>query len=236
MTESLRTSVSDDSMSTRYSLTEDDRSTVSPPALDYVHPILEDDEQDLMDSFGDKVTSSKDLVSLMEDDEPDYDHLADSPIVLKSLHNFQPESPDHSPFSPEDSESDYDHIAPLESTLDIKVSPQRRSNSSSPNTHSHSSTHDKDRQSRAIRRRAITGKRPDYSPNGYTRTHGDQSPSNNRGGIVFSANPDVLQLNSTAFCSSPDSGVQDDFASAVNSTIVNQSIFNSRKANARNHS
>ncbi|XP_064396401.1 GTPase-activating Rap/Ran-GAP domain-like protein 3 isoform X3 [Halichondria panicea] len=225
MTETpLRNSVSYDSMSTGYSITEDERRGVYPSALDDVHPIMEDEEQGLISSFGDK---SKDELSALEDDGPDYDHL-DSPISLKSLQGFQTNSPEHSPFSPVDSESDYDHIAPLESPIDLKSSPQSfrdyQKLSSSPPTN-------REPGSRAIRRRGIvTGKRP-----GYTKTPGDQSPGRNRGGGVFNTTPETLPFQS----SSPDSGVQDDFAATANnfnSSIANHPFLSNRRTNVRHHS
>lgn len=217
----LRNSVSYESMSTRYSITDDDRSRSYPSALDDVHPIMEDEEQGLIHSFGDK---NKDQSSSLEEDGPDYDHL-DSPILLKSLQGFQTSSPDeNSLFSPVDSESDYDHIAPLESTLDMKSPPQSfrdyQKLSGSPPTN-------KEPGSRAIRRRVVTGKRP-----GYNKSLGDQSPGHNRGGGVFSTTPETLSFQS----SSPDSGVQDDFAATANSfnnSIVNHPFLSSRRTNIR---
>lgn len=207
-----RSSVSDESMSPRYSMTEDDRSTVSPAALDYVHPILEDEE--LVNNFDEK---SKNIL----DEDPDYDHLDSPLIMLKSLQGFQNHSPDHSPFADDNSESDYDHIAPLDSMMNMK-SP---SHSFRDGQKQGDSPLNKEQGSRAIRRRVVTGKRSDY-----VKSVGDQSPSLNRSGIPCNTTtPDPLVLNST-LCSSPDSGVQDDFAPSVNT--YNSSIYSRRTRNS----
>lgn len=211
--DSLRNSVSDESMSTQYSMTEENRSTVSPAAMDFVHPILEDEEL-VNNNFDEKSQT------ILDEEDPDYDHL-DSPIMLKSLQGFQNSSPDHSSFADDNSESDYDHIAPLENFIDIKSPPQsfkdhQKQKDSSPN---------RDQTSRAIKRRVITGKKTDYF-----KSAGEQSPGLGRNGNMIS---DPLVLNST-LCSSPDSGVQDDFAPSVNT--YNSSIYSRRTRNAHQSS
>lgn len=209
--ESLRSSVSDESMSTRYSMTEDNRSTVSPSALDNVHPILEDEE--LVNNFDEK--SSK---GILDDEEPDYDHL-DSPIMLKSLQGFQNHSPDNSPFADDGSEHDYDHIAPIETMLKIKCPSQSFRDDQK---QSRDSPLNKEPGSRAIRRRVVTGKRSDY-----IKSAGESSS-----GRTITTTLDPLVLNST-LCSSPDSGVQDDFAPSANSYNNNNgSIYSRRTRNS----
>ena len=265
--ESIHTSVSDDSMS-RYSITEstiEERTTVSPPTLDYVHPILEDNENpsnilnsfdEVVPVFNEKQSVPKDLTELSDDD--DYDHitpLSESPIVLKSLEGSPDEGSSHLDFSPtaiDDDDDDYDHIAPLDDVtpLTMKSIPNSYMND---DLDSYSTTMNKsdigacsDRgtcSSRAIRRRVVKGRSPyrdDLPHDSHAKTPNLRSPGYNvRGGIVYNLSAEVMNNNmQNAVSSSPDSGVLDDFpaVNSFNHCAIDQRIISSSRTNTHSQS
>ena len=263
--ESIHTSVSDDSMST-YSTTIDERNTVSPPTLDYVHPILEHEKNpsnilnsfdEVVPVFNEKQSAPKDLTDLSDGEEPDYDHitpLSESPIVLKSLQGSPDESSSYLDFSPtaiDNDDDDYDHITPLDDITPLTMKPI-------PNTYrndsdNYSATTNKSDvgaasdqgSSRAIRRRVITGRSPyrDEPPHESLAKTPSSSSSlmspgySVRGGLVYSLSAEVMNKQNTV-SSSPDSGVQDDFPSAnsFNHCPIDQQILSSSRTNTHSHS